>query len=153
MSMNSGMPKDIEWRLPRRPRSVGRARVLLSEQMRAWKVPDEVADTSVLLLSELMTNAVRHAYVPPGREVWARCILREDDTLRIEVADACNALPELRHPTEDDETGRGLELVSALAAAWGSEPRPYGIGKTVWFELAPVSGEILPGQPDAIRAR
>ncbi|WP_326694187.1 hypothetical protein [Streptomyces sp. NBC_01766] len=61
--MNSGMPKDIEWRLPR---SVGRARALLSEQMRAWKVPDEMADTSVPLLSELMTNAVRHAYVPPG---------------------------------------------------------------------------------------
>ncbi|WP_371527520.1 hypothetical protein OG302_16660 [Streptomyces sp. NBC_01283] len=78
------------------PRSVGRARSLLSEQARAWKVPDDVADTAVLLLSELMTNAVRHGRVPAGR---------------------------------------GLALVELLADAWGSCPRPYGIGKTVWIEL------------------
>ncbi|WP_328537147.1 ATP-binding protein [Streptomyces sp. NBC_00344] len=138
--MDSTMPKDIEWRLPRRPRSVGRARALLAEQARAWKVPDEVSATAVLLLSELMTNAVRHASVPAGREVWARCVLRDCGTLRLEVADACRALPKAQHPRTDDESGRGLVLVTALADAWGAQPRAYGIGKAVWFELATGQG-------------
>ncbi|GAA1902546.1 hypothetical protein GCM10009837_27280 [Streptomyces durmitorensis] len=99
----SPLPREIAWRLPRGPRSVGRARSLLAEQARAWKVPNDVADTAVLLLSELMTNAVRHGRVPAG---------------------------------PDDESGRGLALVELLADAWGSHPRPYGIGKTVWIELA-----------------
>ncbi|MEV6792557.1 ATP-binding protein [Streptomyces sp. NPDC051320] len=133
--MTSTMPKDIEWRFPRRPRSVSRARALLAEQAHAWKVPDEVTDTAVLLLSELMTNAVRHASVPPGREVSARCILSDDTTLRVEVADASSALPEVQHPSLEAESGRGLALVTALATTWGTRPRPYGIGKTVWFEL------------------
>ncbi|WP_329118434.1 ATP-binding protein [Streptomyces sp. NBC_01465] len=135
--MTSAIPQDIEWRLPHRPRSVGRARTLLGEQLHYWKVPDETAATAVLLLSELLTNAVRHATTPPGREVSARAILRACGTLRIEVSDANTARPEPQHPTPDAESGRGLTLVAALATAWDTGPRPYGIGKTVWFELAP----------------
>lgn len=131
----SPLPRDIEWRLPRGPRSVGRSRTLLAEQARAWKVPDDVADTAVLLLSELMTNAVRHGRVPAGREVAARCVL-DGDVFRVEVADASEALPCPREAGPDDESGRGLALVELLADAWGACPRPYGIGKAVWFELA-----------------
>ncbi|MGW7067622.1 ATP-binding protein [Streptomyces sp. NPDC054855] len=128
-------PREFEWRLPRTPRSVGRARSLLAEQARAWKVPDDVADAAVLLLSELMTNAVRHGRVPVGREVEARCVLG-GGVLRVEVADASDALPCPRAAGPDDESGRGLALVELLADDWGARPRPYGIGKTVWFELA-----------------
>lgn len=58
--------KDVEWHLPRHARSVGRARTLLRDQATAWKLPDELTETAVLLLSELMTNAYRHAKVSPA---------------------------------------------------------------------------------------
>ncbi|MGC4984401.1 ATP-binding protein [Streptomyces sp. DT193] len=127
-------PKDIEWRLPRHARSVGRARTLLREQATSWKVPEEVAETAVLLLSELMTNAYRHARVSPGREIRARCAL-DDNRLRVWVTDASDTLPAPRDTSPDDESGRGLALVAALADNWGATPREGGVGKTVWFQL------------------
>ncbi|WP_078940760.1 ATP-binding protein [Streptomyces cellulosae] len=130
----SSLPQDIEWRLPRHARSAGRARALLREQATSWKLPDEVTDTAVLLLSELMTNAYRHAKVSPGREIRTRCLV-EAGRLRIEVTDANGTLPVVREATPYDETGRGLPLVAALADTWGAEPRTCGVGKTVWFEL------------------
>lgn len=130
----SALPRDIEWRLARHARSVGRARTLLREQATSWNLPNEVTETAVLLLSELMTNAYRHAKVSPGRELRARCVL-EADRLRVSVTDANDTLPAARQASPDDESGRGLALVAALADKWGTEPRPGGIGKTVWFEL------------------
>ncbi|MET8247211.1 ATP-binding protein [Streptomyces sp. NPDC005202] len=130
----SALPQDIEWRLPRHARSAGRARTLLREQATSWKLPDEVTETAVLLISELMTNAYRHAKVSPGREIRACCVL-EADRLRISVTDANDTLPMPRQASPDDESGRGLTLVAALAREWGAEPRPAGIGKPVWFEL------------------
>jgi len=113
---------------------VGRARALLREQATSWKLPDELTETAVLLLSELMTNAYRHAKVSPGREIRARCVL-EADRLRVSVTDANDTLPAPRETSPEDESGRGLALVAALAGEWGTEPRPGGIGKTIWFEL------------------
>jgi len=55
--------------------------------------------------------------------------------LRLSVTDANNTLPTPRDASPDDESGRGLTLVAALADEWDAEPRPGGIGKTVWFEL------------------
>jgi len=130
----AAVPQDIEWRLPRHARSVGRARTLLREQATSWKLPDEVTETAVLLLSELMTNAYRHAKVSPGREIQARCLL-DDDRVRVWVTDANDTLPAPRNASPDDESGRGLALVATLADNWGATPRENGIGKTVWFEL------------------
>jgi anti-sigma regulatory factor (Ser/Thr protein kinase) len=81
-----------------------------------------------------MTNAYRHAKVPPGREIRARCV-QTDGRLRLSVTDASDTLPVLREAAPEDESGRGLPLVAALADDWGAEPRACGIGKTVWFEL------------------
>ncbi|MCZ4120644.1 ATP-binding protein [Streptomyces sp. H39-S7] len=134
-----GLPQDIEWRLPPHPRSVGRARTLLREQSSSWRIPEDTAETAALLLSELMTNACRHAHASPGREISARCTLR-GSTLRVEISDAGGGRPVLLHPSPDDESGRGLALVAALANAWDSGPRPCGIGKTVWFELTVPGG-------------
>ncbi|MEV4037189.1 ATP-binding protein [Streptomyces umbrinus] len=131
----TAVPQDIEWRLPCHARSVGRARTLFREQATSWKLPDELTETAALLLSELMTNAYRHARVSPGREIWARCIL-ETDNLHISVTDANDTLPEPRPASLDDESGRGLSLVAALADDWGANPRAGGIGKTVWCQLA-----------------
>jgi anti-sigma regulatory factor (Ser/Thr protein kinase) len=151
------MNHEVEWRFNRHPRSVARARSLLSVQAAEWKISDEVADTSVLLLSELVTNALRHGDCASGREIWTRVLLDGDSgdcaghddhnsgdrcdgccdgrRLRVEVSDACAALPHVRHASSDDEGGRGLALVEAMAVRWGAEPRACGIGKTVWFEL------------------
>ncbi|MFE1201878.1 ATP-binding protein [Streptomyces sp. NPDC058762] len=127
-------PKDIEWRLPRHARSVSRARALFREQAASWNLPQDVTDTAELLLSELMTNAYRHAKAPAGREIRARCTLI-DNCLRITVTDANNTLPTPGTACPDAESGRGLALVVALADDWGAQRRECGIGKEVWFEL------------------
>ncbi|MCT2590876.1 ATP-binding protein [Streptomyces sp. N2-109] len=129
-------------RYPRTPHTVSRSRANLRAQLRAWGLsPDDVA-TAELVLSELVTNAVQHAGNPPGRQVEVRFTLTDAPTLlRLEVSDACTALPRPRTaaldltPDPDAESGRGLLLVTALADGWGVTPRPHGIGKTVWAEL------------------
>lgn len=88
----------------------------------------------MLLLSELVTNAVCHGRVPPGRRVGTRLTLG-GGCLRIEVADANDDLPLPRTAGEDDESGRGLALVDALADGWGTYRRAGGVGKCVWVEL------------------
>ncbi|MET9659502.1 ATP-binding protein [Streptomyces sp. NPDC006510] len=121
-------------RFPRHRRSAGRARAALRQQLIEWKIDDEPAETAVLLLSELVTNAVEHGRVSPGREIGTRFALY-DSTLRVEVADANDDLPKPRPAGIDDEDGRGLALVIALADRWGTCPRRNGIGKAVWAEL------------------
>ncbi|WBB59596.1 ATP-binding protein [Streptomyces sp. WMMC500] len=134
-------PPDVVWRLPTSRRSPARARALLAAQAREWRLPAETADTAVLLVSELLTNACLHSRAPRDRHIAARCVLG-DGGLRVEVSDAGTS--ELPTPCEagpGDESGRGLALVAALASRWGAYPRRYGIGKTVWFELHdPVPG-------------
>lgn len=99
-----------------------------------WEVGDEAADTAELLLSELVTNSIRHARPPAGRDIGVR-LARSDGMLRVEVADANNRRPEPRSAGADDEGGRGLFLVIGLAERWSCCPRRHGIGKSVWAEL------------------
>ncbi|NEC84929.1 ATP-binding protein [Streptomyces sp. SID12501] len=120
-------------RFPRHRRSVGRARAALRHQLAIWHIDDaELTDSAVLLLSELTTNAV-NAPTTPGREIGVRFELT-GAALRLEVSDASDGQPSLRHATGEDESGRGLALVDALADAWGSEPRDT-VGKVVWALL------------------
>ncbi|MFJ8472822.1 ATP-binding protein [Kitasatospora sp. NPDC094011] len=127
----------VEWMLPRHPRTPGRARIRLLRQAFDWQVPDECTEIALLLLSELVTNACHHARGPRDRLIGVRLLLPTRSLLRVEVADASANLPVLRHAAPDDESGRGLELVAALATSWGAQPRGDGyIGKTVWFTLA-----------------
>ncbi|WP_309484488.1 ATP-binding protein [Streptomyces himalayensis] len=95
---------------------------------------DGAAETAELLLSELVANSVQHAFVPVGREIGVR-VARYDGRLRVEVADANNGRPAPREAQADEECGRGLALVVALAEKWGCCPRRHGIGKAVWAEL------------------
>ncbi|MEU7408363.1 ATP-binding protein [Streptomyces sp. NPDC042638] len=122
------------WRLPHSPRSAGRARALVRAQLAEWKVATEIAETAELLLPELMSNAIQHARRPSGREIGVR-VARYDGRLRVEVADANCALPQARTATTEDEHGRGLAIVIALAVSWGCCPRRYGIGEATWAEL------------------
>ncbi|MEU1287081.1 ATP-binding protein [Kitasatospora sp. NPDC005856] len=127
----------VEWMFPRLPRSAGRARIRFIRQAFEWEVPVDSAETALILLSELVTNACRHARGPRDRMIGVRVLLPTPSVLRIEVSDANSKLPSLRHATPEDESGRGLELVASLATSWGAHPRGEGhIGKTVWCELA-----------------
>ncbi|MFD4830405.1 ATP-binding protein [Streptomyces uncialis] len=128
------LPRTFEWRFPRTFPTVGRSRHLLAGQLRYWKLPEDISETAVLLVSELVTNAVRHGRVPYWRDLVVRAEI-VDDTLRVEVTDGSVSMPVTRRPGPGDESGRGLLLVETLAHDWGAFPRPYGIGKTVWFEL------------------
>ncbi|MFD9571567.1 ATP-binding protein [Streptomyces sp. NPDC059982] len=126
---------EVSWYVARSSRAPARARELLRGQLAEWKVAEEPADTAELLLSELVTNAVRHSGAPPGRDIGVR-VARYAGVLRVEVADAGD-LVELApgDAGEWDERGRGLRIVAALADRWGQCPRRHGIGKAVWAEI------------------
>ncbi|MET9373371.1 SpoIIE family protein phosphatase [Streptomyces sp. NPDC003035] len=134
MARIQGLPCDAvgDWRLPREPRSVGRARELARAQLTAWGL-EALVDTVELLVSELVTNALRYG------EGEIRLRLLRDRTLVCEVWDAGLVQPRRRRAKDTDEGGRGLQLVGLLSAAWGSRRTPRG--KTVWFELPLPDGE------------
>jgi anti-sigma regulatory factor (Ser/Thr protein kinase) len=95
---------------------------------------DEFASELVLVISELMTNAVTHARVPgaSGRQV-GMSIEKADDVYRVEVRDTqSDNMPRLCEGSVHDTRGRGLVLVEALADSWGVKPE--AVGKTVWVE-------------------
>ena len=87
---------------------------------------DDLIESTELLVSEVVTNAVRYA----SRPVTLR--LLRTDTLRCEVGDDCPLLPRVHHALPSDEGGRGLYLVSRLARRWGATR--LSTGKIVWFE-------------------
>ncbi|MEO3763089.1 ATP-binding protein [Streptomyces sp. B5E4] len=102
------------------------ARAQLRKALAGWGLAG-IEGSAVLVVSELVTNAVVHAGVSPGRDVATRFV-RQDGGVRIEVHDASDVWPVPRVPGDDG--GFGLHLVDEFAAAWGVEERE--IGKTVW---------------------
>src|SRR5688500_13146986 len=125
-------------RLPAEPASASAARRLVTEAVeRSPLANTAAADTAVLLVSEVVTNAVLHA----GTSI--RVKVRVDGrSVRVEVRDGSVALPSRRHYDEGAATGRGLELVELLASTWGTEQESNG--KVVWFEVSvdPSDGAI-----------
>jgi anti-sigma regulatory factor (Ser/Thr protein kinase) len=126
---------DVTFRLSRNRSSVPRARALVHAVLGTWGMTEGTVDAAELILSELVTNALR-VPVPSDRQVGVR-IARSplDGLLRLEVSDAGPGRPEVRTPDADETGGRGLLLVEALSHRWGVEQRANGIGKTVWAEL------------------
>lgn len=112
------------------PRGARLARLLATEQLRAWGLP---LDRAPHVVAELAANAATHGRVP-GRD-FRLTLYVVGGTLRIEVTDTRgDRLPETRDPAGDAETGRGLVLVDALADRWGATSGPYP-RKTVWAEI------------------
>ncbi|MBA2809403.1 ATP-binding protein [Streptomyces sp. KM273126] len=134
---------EITCRLPRHRSTVPRARALLKAVLGGRHIDQDSLDTTELVLSELVTNALR-ARAPHDRQVGVRIVhWEEDGLLRLEVSDAGEGRPEMQSPGEDETDGRGLLLVEALAHRWGVQERVGGIGKTVWAELkAPGIGAV-----------
>ena len=115
----------VLWDLPATPEAVGHARASAARQLVEWGL-DRLAFTTELVVSELVTNAVRHASGP----VQLRLI--RDRTLLCEVSDTGHTSPHLRHAAGDDEGGRGLFIVAQLVHKWGT--RYTATGKTIWTE-------------------
>lgn len=127
-----------DWRLPPEPRSVARARELAREQLAAWQL-DALGDTAELLVSELVTNALRYG------EGTIRLRLLLDRTLVCEVWDAGQVQPRRRRAHDTDEGGRGLQLVDLLSTSWGSRRTPSG--KAVWFQMPLPEEGAAPADP------
>jgi serine phosphatase RsbU (regulator of sigma subunit) len=127
--LNGIAAEDVaEWWLSPEPHEVGRARRLIREQLADWGLA-ELSWNVELMVSELVTNAVRHAH-----EGHVELRLVRSDTLLCEVSDDDHALPTLLSASPGDEFGRGLRVVSSLATEWGSSRT--AAGKAVWFEQA-----------------
>jgi CBS domain-containing protein len=121
-------------RLPPVLGAPAQARTFLGSCLRTWNVsggPVVDDDGAALVLGELVTNAVLHAGTPVDVLVGLR-----ENVLRVAVADRSDVEISRRAATDDEENGRGLALVDALAQRWGVFPRRFG-GKVVWALLAP----------------
>ncbi|MEJ8654078.1 SpoIIE family protein phosphatase [Streptomyces sp. MS1.AVA.3] len=113
------------WDLSTDPAMVGSARALAGRQLSEWGL-DELLFTTELIVSELVTNAIRHGTGP----ITLRLI--RQDALICEVSDASSTSPRLRHARTTDEGGRGLFIVAQLTRRWGTRYTP--IGKIIWTE-------------------
>ncbi|MFY1677981.1 MULTISPECIES: sodium/proline symporter PutP [unclassified Streptomyces] len=127
LARTRGLPSErvVFWELPADPAAVAQARVRCARRLAEWGLHD-LAYTTELIVSELVTNAIRHASGPVGIR------LIRDRFLICEVSDTSNTTPRLRHARTTDEGGRGLFIVARLAQRWGT--RSTATGKTIWAE-------------------
>lgn len=127
-ALHSSVSRTASRRFPAHVRSPGAARRFVAEALRGWGYERALLDTAQLVTSELATNAVVHSH-----NQFSVLIAAGGSAVRISVRD-CNAVtPAPLPPDPDAITGRGLQLVGAVASDWGTELAPDG--KTVWAEL------------------
>ncbi|MFE7978878.1 SpoIIE family protein phosphatase [Streptomyces shenzhenensis] len=120
-----GADRVASWEVPLDPAAVADLRTRATRQVTQWGCP-ELAMTTELIVSELVTNAIRYGSPP------VRVRLIRDSRLTCEVADGSSTAPRLRHARSTDEGGRGLFLVAQLAHRWGA--RYAADGKIIWAE-------------------
>ena len=113
---------------PAEPSAVAAARGFAQRAVRRLACP-ECADDALLVVSELVTNAIR-----AGAQRIGVDITRDGTVLRIRVTDDGVGWPRMHRPGPNTAHGRGLVLVAAVAADWGVEPRTAG--KEVWAALS-----------------
>ncbi|GAA5009638.1 ATP-binding protein [Kitasatospora paranensis] len=114
---------------PPQPANVARARRLTRTALAAWGAA-HLSDSAELLMSELVTNALRY-----GRGAVSIALTLTDGALQISVSDFGRGVPTLRVAAEDETTGRGLALVTALCARWTVTTRLNGKTVSCWLEL------------------
>jgi hypothetical protein len=117
------------------PSSVTAARTFTLRTLRRWGTPDCAEDVAAVV-SELLTNALRHSIGQPGSSGLANPIrfglLHPGPCVLCAVADPSNEVPLPRQPDWEAETGRGLQVVASLSHRWGYCPAPDHCGKVVW---------------------
>lgn len=116
------------WNLPFELSSVGLARKMASDRLTQWRL-EELSFSAELIVSELVTNAIRHAHGP-----IALRLIRTHNRLICTASDTSSTSPHLRRAGLSDEGGRGLFLVAQFAQRWGT--RHTAEGKVIWAELA-----------------
>lgn len=127
-----GTDRVAQWDVPFDPSEVGAMRSRAAAQLEEWGLEDLVFSTE-LILSELVTNAIRYGAAP----VHLR--LLRDRTLTCEVWDRSSTAPHLRYAAGMDEGGRGLFLVAQISEHWGTRYTPDG--KVIWAEqVLPADG-------------
>lgn len=114
-----------DWQVPSDPAAVADVRESVTRQLAQWGL-DDLAFTTELILSELVTNAIRYSSGP------VRVRMLRDRSLICEVFDSSSTSPHLRYAATTDEGGRGLFLVAQLAELWGTRYTPTG--KIIWAE-------------------
>ncbi|WP_030383223.1 MULTISPECIES: ATP-binding protein [unclassified Streptomyces] len=125
-----GDPTEAEVPLPSLPESAATARRLAQVVLlRHWGLGPKLTEDAVLLVSELVGNAVRHT----GARAFGLRMRRRRGRIRVEVRDPSRGLPCLMPVQELDVSGRGLFLVNELSDRWGVDLLPRG--KTTWFEM------------------
>ncbi|MER5910813.1 SpoIIE family protein phosphatase [Streptomyces sp. NPDC001982] len=122
-----GADRVAEWQVPSDPAAVSQVRAAVTRQLAEWGL-EELTFTTELILSELVTNAIRYGRPPVGVR------LLRDRTLICEVSDTTTTSPHLRYAASTDEGGRGLFLVAQIADRWGTRYTPTG--KIIWAEQA-----------------
>jgi hypothetical protein len=117
--------------LPAEPASVGQARRFVRGVLADWKL-ESLVDTVTLLTSELATNAVLHA-----RTGFAVVVSLSGREVRVDVLDGSAVTPRSRQPSLTAATGRGVNMVAALADHWGPTPHTQlqGFAKGVYFTV------------------
>ena len=120
-----GGDRVAEWRVPSEPAAVGEVRASVTRRLTEWGL-DDLAFTTELILSELITNAIRYGNGP------IRVRMLRDRSLICEVFDGSSTSPHLRYAATTDEGGRGLFLVAQLTERWGTRYTPAG--KVIWAE-------------------
>lgn len=134
----------VQRRLPVQPMSLPNARNWLCDVVGMWgaagQLPagpssDDLLDTAQLLLTELLSNALRHSETP----ILVAAALK-DGGLRVAVTDSGHRMPKLRQAGPGETAGRGLQLVDSLSSSWGVTPLEHG--KRVWFELDPAAPPV-----------
>jgi PAS domain S-box-containing protein len=131
------------WTLDADPSLVSSARKTAADQLAAWGL-EEAGFVTELVVSELVTNAIRYARPPISLR-----LIRGESSLICEVSDASSTAPHMRRARAFDEGGRGLLLVAQLTQHWGT--RQTATGKTIWAEqdLTPDAGALFAGVADA----
>ena len=126
-----GARRNLQLVLPVSEHSARLARRVARTVLAAWQLPD-TQETAVLLLSELVRNAIQHARATDTIEVELEAV---KSCLRIEIANQDPRWPQPRTSDESGESGFGFLLLDALASRWGV--RQTAAGKTLWAELEP----------------
>lgn len=127
------------WDIPSDPAAVSHARANTTRQLAEWGVPEAASAGVELIISELVTNAIRYGTAP----ITLRLLY--DRVLTCEVSDTSSTAPHLRYAAEDDEGGRGLSLVARLCERWGTRYTPNG--KVIWAECSPHTAEEPSPEP------